>query len=63
MNREQFLEYMDHFNNKRYDDVASYFAPDIIVEYFTSLSDPKAPPRTRGAWSDREAERRFRIWQ
>jgi hypothetical protein len=33
MNREQFLEYVDHFNNKRYDAVTSYFAPDITVEY------------------------------
>ena len=27
MKREQFLEYIDHFNNKRYDAVTSYFAP------------------------------------
>ena len=33
MNREQFLEYIDHFNNKRYDAVTSYFAPDVTVEY------------------------------
>ena len=34
MDRKQFLEYVDHFNNKRYDKVVSYFAPDITVEYF-----------------------------
>ena len=25
MNREQYLQYVDHFNNMRYDDVTSYF--------------------------------------
>jgi hypothetical protein len=40
MNREQFLEYIDHFNNKRYDAVTSYFAPDVTVEYFTIPVDP-----------------------
>jgi hypothetical protein len=38
VNRKQFLEYIDHFNNKRYDKVVSYFAPDITVEYF---DDPR----------------------
>ena len=46
MNREQFLEYVDHFNKKRYDAVTSYFAPDITVEYFTNFIDPLAPART-----------------
>jgi hypothetical protein len=46
MNRQGFLEYIDHFNNRRYDAVTSYFAPDISVEYFTSFLDPKAPART-----------------
>jgi hypothetical protein len=40
MNREQFLEYIDHFNNKRYDAVTSYFSPDVSVEYFTIPVDP-----------------------
>ena len=40
MNREQFLEYVDHFNKKRYDAVTSYFAPDITVEYFTNFQTP-----------------------
>jgi hypothetical protein len=46
MNRDQYLEYVEHFNNKRYDAVTSYFAPDITVEYFTNWSDPHAPART-----------------
>ena len=39
MNREQFLEYVDHFNNKRYDAVTSYFTPDITVEYSSVWGD------------------------
>ena len=46
MNKAQFQKYIDHFNNKRYDEVSSYFAPGIVVEYFTNLRDPKAPLRT-----------------
>ncbi len=46
MNRKQYLKYIDHFNNKRYDAVTSYFTPDITVEYFTNMSNPKEPPRT-----------------
>ena len=34
MDKKQFMEYIDHFNNKRYDKVTGYFAPDITVEYF-----------------------------
>lgn len=46
MNREQYLEYIDHFNNKRYDSVTSYFAPDITVEYFDNASGQQFPART-----------------
>ena len=46
MNREQYLEYIDHFNNMRYDAVTSYFAPDITVEYFDSGFGAQAPART-----------------
>lgn len=46
MNREQFLEYIDHFNNKRYDKVTSYFAPDITVEYFDDGFSMQFPART-----------------
>jgi len=45
MNREQYLEYIDHFNHKRYDAVTSYFAPDVSVEYFSTPGDP-TPART-----------------
>jgi hypothetical protein len=46
MNREQYLEYVDHFNNKRYDAVTSYFAPDITVEYFDNAFGQAIPART-----------------
>ena len=39
MNREQYLEYVDHFNNKRFDAVTSYFTPDITVEYSSVWGD------------------------
>jgi hypothetical protein len=34
VNREAFLKYIDHFNNKRYNEAVSYFAPDVTIEYF-----------------------------
>jgi hypothetical protein len=46
MNREHYLEYIDHFNNKRYDAVTSYFAPDITVEYFDDGFSTQSPART-----------------
>ena len=46
MNREQYLEYIDHFNNKRYDAVTGYFAPDITVEYFDNAYGTPIPART-----------------
>ncbi len=46
MNREQFLEYIDHFNNKRYDEATAYFAPDITVEYYDNATGPPVPQRT-----------------
>jgi hypothetical protein len=33
MNRQQYLEYVEHFNNKRFEKVAGYFTPDVTVEY------------------------------
>ncbi|MCX7911610.1 MAG: nuclear transport factor 2 family protein [Dehalococcoidales bacterium] len=33
MTKQEFLEYIGHFNSKRFDKVASYFAPDVTVEY------------------------------
>jgi hypothetical protein len=46
MNRKQFLEYMDHFNNKRWDKVTSYFCPDVTLEYPDNFMGPKTPGNT-----------------
>jgi hypothetical protein len=46
MNKKQYLEYIDHFNHKRYDAVTSYFAPDITVEYGDSGTYSDRPPQT-----------------
>jgi hypothetical protein len=46
MNRKQYMEYVDHFNSKRFDKVAGYFTPDITVEYFDSAYGPYAPAQT-----------------
>ena len=46
MNRKQFLEYMDHFNHKRWDKVTSYFCPDVTLEYPDNFSGPNIPGRT-----------------
>ena len=46
MNRKQYLEYIDHFNNKRYDAVTSYFAPDVTVEYSSYWARPGTPAVT-----------------
>ncbi|MCL2110783.1 MAG: hypothetical protein FWH32_00730 [Clostridiales bacterium] len=37
MTREDFLVYMDHFNNMRYDELVKYFTDDIQVKYFTDM--------------------------
>lgn len=46
MKREQYLEYIDHFNHRRYDAVTSYFAPDIVVEYYDDATYTGLPART-----------------
>ncbi len=46
MNREQYLEYIDHFNHRRYDALTSYFTQDITVEYFDEAFSQGAPART-----------------
>jgi hypothetical protein len=46
MKKEDFMKYIDHFNNKRYDDIVGYFAPDITVEYYDNALDPSSPART-----------------
>ena len=46
MNREQFLEYADHFNNKRFDKVVGYFCPDVTLEYPDNFMGPQIPGLT-----------------
>jgi hypothetical protein len=46
MNRDQFLQYIDHFNHRRYEAVTSYFAPDITVEYYDDGTYTGPPART-----------------
>ncbi len=46
MNKKQFLAYIDHFNNKRYDAVTGYFTPDVSVEYFSHPGNPEIAART-----------------
>jgi len=46
MDRKEYLEYIDHFNNMRYEKVTSYFAPDITVEYFDNAYGLQFPART-----------------
>ena len=46
MNRREFEKYIAHFNNKRYKELASYFAPDVTVEYYDNATYTGAPART-----------------
>ena len=46
MNRKQFMEYVDHFNNRRWKKVTSYFRPDVTVEYPDNFMGPQIPGRT-----------------
>jgi hypothetical protein len=43
MNLQQFLEYTDHFNHKRWDKVTSYFRPDVTLEYPDNFMGPQMP--------------------
>ena len=43
MNREQFLEYVDHFNNRRFDKVVSYFCPDVTLAYPDNFMGSQIP--------------------
>jgi hypothetical protein len=43
MNRKQFMEYVDHFNNKRWSKVTSYFRPDVTLEYPDNFIGPQIP--------------------
>jgi hypothetical protein len=46
MTREEFLEYMDHFNNHRWEKVTSYFGKDFTLEYPDSFGSPGKPGNT-----------------
>ena len=46
MNREQYLEYVDHFNHRRYDAITGYFTPDVIVEFYDDATYTGTPART-----------------
>jgi hypothetical protein len=43
VNRKQFMEYIDHFNNHRWDKVTSYFCPDVTLEYPDNFMGPQTP--------------------
>ena len=43
MNRKQFMEYVEHFNNRRFDKVASYFRPDVTLEYPDNFMGSQLP--------------------
>jgi hypothetical protein len=47
MDKQHFLKYIDHFNNKRYEEVMKYYDPDVSIEYPTMLANPTALPFTR----------------
>ena len=47
MDKQQLLQYIDHFNHKRYEDVMAFYHPDVVIEYPTMLANPQAPPVTR----------------
>jgi SnoaL-like domain len=47
MEKAQLLQYIDHFNNKRYEKVMEFYDPDVLIEYPTMLANPNAPPVTR----------------
>jgi hypothetical protein len=46
MNRRQFLEYTNHFNNRRWNKVVSYFRPDVTLEYPDNFMGPQKPGLT-----------------
>ena len=47
MDKQKLLQYIDHFNNKRYDEVMAFYDPDVVIEYPTMLAAPNDPPVTR----------------
>jgi hypothetical protein len=47
VDKQKFLQYIDHFNHKRYEQVMEFYDPNVVIEYPTMLANPKAPPVTR----------------
>jgi hypothetical protein len=43
MNRKQFMEYVEHFNNRRFDKVAGYFRPDVTLHYPDNFMGSQKP--------------------
>jgi hypothetical protein len=43
MNRRQFMKYVEHFNNRRFDKVAGYFRPDCTLAYPDNFMGPQKP--------------------
>jgi hypothetical protein len=58
MDRKGFEQYVDDFNNMRYDKVTGHFAPDVTVEYFDDAWAPYAPARTLHGIKEFEASYR-----
>lgn len=46
MTRNEYMEYVGHFNAKRFDKVAGYFTPDVTVEYPDNFAGEAITPRT-----------------
>ena len=47
MDKQKLLQYIDHFNHKRYEEVMAFYHPDVVIEYPTMLANPQAQPVTR----------------
>jgi len=47
MDKPKLLQYIDHFNHKRYEEVMAFYHPDVVIEYPTMLANPQAQPVTR----------------
>jgi len=47
MDKQKLLQYIDHFNHKRYEEVMAFYHPDVVIEYPTMLAHPQAQPVTR----------------
>ena len=46
MDKAQYLEYLNHYNHKRYDEVTSYFTPDVMIEYYDNAIYSEVSPKT-----------------